>query len=250
MNTLPQTKYKILLLGDSCTDEYQYGVVERISPEAPIPIFDYLYSEFKPGMASNVKANLLALGCEVDFLTLGESRKIRLIDIKTRQQLVRIDHDNCSKESISFDTLTEDYDAIVIADYNKGAISSETVNSIRQCFDGPVYVDTKKKTLSMFEGFFVKINEKERNECTSTASNMIVTLGSKGSIYNDVRIEGIPVELADVCGAGDTYLASLTYFHLLTGNMFTAMEYANKASAITVQHFGTYAPTLEEIQCV
>lgn len=250
MNTLPQIKYRILLLGDSCTDEYQYGKVERINPEAPVPVFDYLHSEFKPGMGSNVKNNLEALGCEVDFLHTGNSRKVRLIDIKTKQQLIRIDHDNYTKESVAIDKIEEKYDAVVIADYNKGAISEQTIMSVRNLFDGPVYADTKKKDLSLFDGFFVKINEKERNECTSVVDNLIVTLGSRGSIYKDVRIDGVPVELADVCGAGDTYLASLTYFHLLTGNIYTAMEYANKASAITVQHFGTYAPTLEEIKCV
>lgn len=249
MNIQQPTKYKILLLGDSCTDEYQFGSVTRISPEAPVPVFDYLYSEFKPGMASNVKANFLALGCQVDFLSLGESRKIRLVDTKTRQQLVRIDIDNCSKEGIVFDKLTEDYDAIVIADYNKGAVSEETVACVRKHYVGPVYVDTKKKDLKLFDGFFVKINEKERNECTSTVDGLIVTLGSNGAMYKDVIVKGVPVELADVCGAGDTFLASLVYFHLQTGSLLTAMEYANKASAVTVQHFGTYAPTLGEIVC-
>jgi D-beta-D-heptose 7-phosphate kinase/D-beta-D-heptose 1-phosphate adenosyltransferase len=49
---------KILLVGDSCYDIYHYGEVKRISPEAPIPIFDLKYSEKKYGMASNVYENL------------------------------------------------------------------------------------------------------------------------------------------------------------------------------------------------
>jgi sugar/nucleoside kinase (ribokinase family) len=53
----------------------------------------------------------------------------------------------------------------------------------------------------------------------------------------------------DVCGAGDTFLAALAYEYLNTdGNMEAAVEFAIRASAVTVQHTGVYAPTLEEIQ--
>ena len=52
--------------------------------------------------------------------------------------------------------------------------------------------------------------------------------------------------MTDVCGAGDTFLASLVYFHLITGNLDLAIPLANKASAVTVQKLGTYAPTMEE----
>ncbi len=43
MNTPPQKPFQILLIGDSCIDEYQYGTVDRISPEAPVPIFKYIH---------------------------------------------------------------------------------------------------------------------------------------------------------------------------------------------------------------
>lgn len=239
-----------MLVGDSCTDEYQFGKVDRISPEAPVPVFDYLYSEYKPGMGSNVKKNLEALGCKVDFLTCGESRKIRFIDAKTRQQIIRVDHDNISKETVRISEDKNSYDAVVIADYDKGAVKSETLIDLKKFYNGPVYVDTKKIHLTAFEGYFVKINEKERERCHSLCSNLIVTLGDKGACYNNKNFSTRLVEVADVCGAGDTFLASLCYFHLETGNIETAIEYANKASSITVNHFGTYAPTLEEIKCV
>ena len=58
MITPPQKPYQILLIGDSCIDEYQYGTVDRISPEAPVPIFKYIRSEEKPGMVFNVRNNL------------------------------------------------------------------------------------------------------------------------------------------------------------------------------------------------
>ena len=60
---------KVLLIGDSCIDRYHYGTVERISPEAPVPIFKVLKTENKNGMSLNVKENLLGLGVSVDIIT-------------------------------------------------------------------------------------------------------------------------------------------------------------------------------------
>ena len=49
MDTLQHKKFKILLIGDSCVDEYQYGVVDRISPEAPVPILKFQNKFTRPG---------------------------------------------------------------------------------------------------------------------------------------------------------------------------------------------------------
>jgi D-beta-D-heptose 7-phosphate kinase/D-beta-D-heptose 1-phosphate adenosyltransferase len=68
LNTQQPKQYKILLLGDDCTDVYKYGTVDRISPEAPVPVFKFSYQITKPGMAGNVSENLKKLGCDVNFL--------------------------------------------------------------------------------------------------------------------------------------------------------------------------------------
>jgi sugar/nucleoside kinase (ribokinase family) len=52
----------------------------------------------------------------------------------------------------------------------------------------------------------------------------------------------------DVCGAGDTFLASLVYNYLNTHNINEAIRFANRSAAITVQHMGVYSPKLEELQ--
>ena len=57
-NIQQQKQFKILLLGDNCTDVYQYGTVDRISPEAPVPVFKFSHEENRPGMAGNVFENL------------------------------------------------------------------------------------------------------------------------------------------------------------------------------------------------
>jgi sugar/nucleoside kinase (ribokinase family) len=57
------------------------------------------------------------------------------------------------------------------------------------------------------------------------------------------------IEVSDVTGAGDTFLSALCYQYLCNqGNMQLAIEFAIRASSVTVQHVGVYAPTLEEIQ--
>ena len=248
--TNPQLKkFNVLLIGDSCQDEYQYGAVHRISPEAPVPVFNFLHTEEKPGMAFNVRSNLESIGVNVTLLTSSPSRKIRLVDIKTKQQLLRIDQDHYCKEPLQFETaIPSVYDAVIVSDYEKGYITYELLEELPSLFNGPIYVDTKKTDLARLKNCIIKINEQERNMCTSVpeSERLIVTLGSMGVYYDGEIYKGEAVEVADVCGAGDTFLAALVFHHLNTGNMRTAIEYANKAAAVTVQHFGTYAPEIGE----
>ena len=70
MDIQQQKKFKILLIGDSCKDEYHYGRSHRLSPEAPVPVLNFKNTIVKPGMAANVRENLLAFDCDVDFITL------------------------------------------------------------------------------------------------------------------------------------------------------------------------------------
>ena len=76
---------------------------------------------------------------------------------------------------------------------------------------------------------------------------MIVTHGGSHVQYGVNRFDVPTVPVFDVCGAGDTFLAALTYEYLNTEDMQSAIEFAIKASAITVQRFGVYAPTLKDI---
>jgi bifunctional ADP-heptose synthase (sugar kinase/adenylyltransferase) len=247
--TQPQTKYKILLIGDDCTDIYKYGSVDRISPEAPVPVFIPKYDIVKDGMAGNVRKNLEALGCTVNFLHGKTSTKTRLIDTRSKQQIVRIDNDIIS-DPITIDSeLPTVYDAIVISDYNKGTINYELIEDLRKNFRGPIFVDTKKTDLARLEGCFIKINELENSRATSfPTAGLIVTYGDRGVVYNEFAFGARNVEVADVCGAGDTFLSALCYQYLNTLDMHLAIGFAINASAVTVQHLGNYAPTLEEIK--
>lgn len=245
-NIPQQKKFKILLVGDTCIDIYQYGNVTKLSPEAPVPIFVPEKQELKLGMASNVGNNLLALNCDVDMVVGALSKKTRLIDLKSNQHLLRIDEDVESKE-LTLNLKDKKYDAIVFSDYNKGCVSYGLIEQTRQEQTCPIFIDTKKTELSRFEGCFVKINSREYQQAKSYCSDLIVTLGDKGATYKNKFFSAKPVEVSDVCGAGDTFLAALVYNYLLTNHVGSAIEFANKASSITVQHMGVYAPTLDEI---
>ena len=249
MSTPAQKQFNILLLGDSCRDIYQFGTVDRMSPEAPVPVFVPSYREERDGMASNVFRNLEALGCDVNYLFGETSTKTRLIDSRSRQQIVRID-DDVESEPMTFETaIPPGYDAIVISDYNKGLITYELVEELRKEFSGPIFVDTKKQNLARFEGCIVKINQVEHAARSSDCSNMIVTQGKQGALYNNKMYPAAAIDVIDVCGAGDTFLAALAYEYLQTdGNMEAAVEFAIRASAVTVQHTGVYAPRLDEIK--
>lgn len=241
---------KILLIGDSCIDEYQYGTIERLSPEAPVPVFKLVDKVSLPGMAANVRENFRALGVSTLFISSEKSTKTRLIDIKSKQHIARIDDDKILSTPLDFSAIDPsmlEVDAIVISDYDKGLINYRIVKDLRSNYNGPIFVDTKKKELEKFAGCFVKINETEYNNITSVNDFLIVTLGSRGAMFNGKMFETTSAEVVDVTGCGDTFLSALVFKFVETQDIEKAILFANKAASITVQHMGVYAPKLEEI---
>ena len=90
---------KILVIGDSCVDAFVYGTIDRVAPEAPVPVIKPVHRKENPGMAANVVKNLEALGAEVDFVTNEkEIRKTRFVDIRYNQMVLRVDeNDKCER---------------------------------------------------------------------------------------------------------------------------------------------------------
>jgi len=249
-NIQQQTPFKILLIGDSCIDEYKIGTVDRLSPEAPVPVVKIVDTKVVPGMASNVHQNLVNLNCQMVFITNTESIiKTRYIDQRSGQHLLRVDDE--PKISLWNGTVGVEldvFDAVVISDYNKGFLSYEHIENLLEEFKGPVFIDTKKSDVSRFQGAWVKINELEYSKITSECSGLIVTLGSKGAKLWNELYPTKEVEVVDVCGCGDTFLAALTVQYLYTNDIEKAIIFANVAAGITVQHQGNYAPTYDEIR--
>ena len=241
-----QEQLKVLLIGDSCIDEYVYGVCERLNPEAPVPILKFNRKETKKGMAWNVRQNLMSFGIDVFILTNQESiTKTRYIDERYNQQFLRVDNEP-SLKPINYELPEEKFDALVISDYDKGFLSTEKVFELVEWFDGPVFIDSKKTKLPK-KSCFVKINELEYSKLDKPAKNLIITRGSKGAEYKGKLYPGEKVDVFDAVGAGDTFLSALVYFYLKYGTIDKAIPFANKASAIAVSNFGTYVLSKENV---
>ena len=244
---MPQQKQlKVLLIGDSCTDEYVYGSCERLNPEAPVPILKFNRKETKKGMAWNVKENIESFGIEVYMITNQETiTKTRYIDEKYNQQILRVD-DEPDLKPMEYDLPDGHFDALVISDYDKGFLSNEKVFELVEWFDGPVFIDSKKTKLPK-ESCFVKINDLEFSKLDNPSDNLIITRGSKGAEYQGKLYPGEKVDIFDAVGAGDTFLSAMVYFYLKYGKIEEAIPYANKAAAIAVSNFGTYILTKEDV---
>ncbi len=242
---------KILLIGDSCKDIYHYGECNRINPEAPVPILEEDSFEVKQGMSSNVYANLKSLGVNTHHLKNKEEiEKHRLINLTYRQQLFR--YDVGEKEILPLDigSLKKGYDIIVISDYDKGFITPDIAKYICKLYkDIPIFVDTKKKDLRCYNNCFIKINNIEYKllENINKSCELIVTLGGEGAIYKNQIFKTKKVEVYDVCGAGDVFLAALVYSYSKNKNIKTAIHIANKFASYTVTKLGSYVLTKDDI---
>ena len=244
-----QKQLKVLLVGDSCTDEYVYGTCERLNPEAPVPILKFNRKETTRGMAWNVRENLMSFGIEVYVATHEEIIvKTRYIDEKYNQQMLRVDDEPVIKP-MDYQLPEGEYDALVISDYNKGFLTTEKISEIVHSFDGPVFIDTKKNYLPKLDAY-VKINEHEYNNFKSSIEKLLITRGGKGCEYKGKLYPAEKVNVFDVVGAGDTFLSALVYFYLKCGRIEEAIPYANKAAAIAVSNFGTYALTKEDVDTI
>ena len=241
---------KVLLLGDSCEDEYIYGRCNRLSPEAPVPVLDYAKLQTKSGMAGNVCLNLQSFGLDITFLTNPEKIvKTRFIDEKSNQQILRVDNETRVKPLL-VPVATNSFDAVVISDYNKGYLPTEKIFEIVESASCPVFIDSKKTVLPNKQNCFVKINdveyEKLQHDCY--IDNLIVTKGSEGCIYKQTLYPAEKVNVYDVVGAGDTFLSALVYGYITTNNIDESLMMGNRAAAIAVQQPGTYILTEEDVQ--
>jgi len=254
---------RVLLIGDSCTDVYVYGDVKRLNPEAPVPILEPKREESSKGMAWNVFDNLKAFGLSVFMLTNEEKIiKTRYIHEKSNQQILRVDNEPEIKPLPYEPPFITDrsayhrpphkappkewYDVMVISDYNKGYVTQEKLFELVEWFEGPVFIDTKKRYVP--DGCYVKLNDLEYDKLETKSDNIIITRGDEGTEYKGKLYPAEKVKVFDVVGAGDTFLAALTYGYLKYGTIEEAIPLANKAAAVAVSHRGTYVLTEEDVK--
>ena len=263
----------VLVIGDCCKDVFIYGDIERISPEAPIPVFKPTHEESNGGMAKNVADNVEALDMYIHTVTNKNSIiKKRFVENRSSQMVLRVDeHDYCERieetllkgiiknkferPPFGFGSNTENYyDAIIISDYNKGFLEENDIQHI--CENNKnVFIDTKKKLGQWIkDADFIKINELEyiKNHILLSdeefKDKLIVTLGSKGCRYKGKEFPVKEVPVKDVSGAGDTFLAGLVRGYLDTGSIYEAIEFAQKCTTLVVQKHGVATVTLKELE--
>ncbi len=195
---------KILVVGDVMIDSYIWGSVDRISPEAPVPIVRVKNKELRLGGAANVALNLQSLGatpflCTVigddisaqHFYDLCRSNdldaegvlpdKQRITTVKERimsgsQHIVRIDHEidnplvkSTQKDLLkSYEKLIAKTDAVVFQDYDKGVLDKEIIEEMLRLateHHKPTIVDPKKRNFLNYKGATLfKPNLKELKE--------------------------------------------------------------------------------------
>jgi bifunctional ADP-heptose synthase (sugar kinase/adenylyltransferase) len=245
---------KITVIGEICTDIFVYGETKRLSPEAPVPVFNPLYVDRNFGMGGNVVENLMSLNQNIDIKHIHQFqpiKKTRYVDDKSNHMFIRVDE---GEETITPLELTDsiideikESDAIIISDYNKGFLNEKILLEIAY-HSRFIVMDTKKKIGSdIINSFnFIKLNESEfhKQELNEKLEQKIlITLGSKGAQYmGEVFPSPDPKETIDVSGAGDTFTASFTLKYLETKDVKESIIYANKMSSIVVSKRGVTTP--------
>jgi D-glycero-beta-D-manno-heptose-7-phosphate kinase len=248
--------YKILVVGESCLDVFTYGDVERLSPEAPVPVFKPKNDVSNQGMAGNVVKNLekISNSSKITFWTQNEQiTKQRMVDKKTNHMLIRVDtgeNSELSKLVLNQElkkTISE-FDVVIISDYNKGFISEETFVEIGT-LSKLLFVDSKRMlTQKMIDvSNYIKLNQQEyynnKEIVNRNLEKFVITLGAEGAQYLGTKYPSPkPQETIDVSGAGDTFIASLTIKYLETNKITEAIEFANKMSSIVVSKRGVVTP--------
>ena len=136
----------ILVIGDGCKDVYIYGKSIRLAPDAPVPVFIPLYEKSNLGMAGNVYQNIISMGCPAVLRTnTSIIEKKRYFHEETNHMFLRVDTGELNIERVQGLTkeFIEQFDLVVISDYNKGFLSEEDIRFICENHE-LVFIDTKK----------------------------------------------------------------------------------------------------------
>jgi D-beta-D-heptose 7-phosphate kinase/D-beta-D-heptose 1-phosphate adenosyltransferase len=242
---------KVLVLGDVIIDKYIYGTSTRISPEAPVPVITYIDEKETRGGAGLVYENLKSLGVDVDmFETPGD------VSVKTRiicdgHYITRIDDDAQASGAdvlgLVKSTDFSQYDYVVLSDYNKGVLdeAKDIIAHINK-YNCKVIVDPKEHAWFYEGAWLVKPNYNEFHDLgfDEWQGNIITTnAGEEVIAHIDGKNYEIPVEnleVADVTGAGDCFLASFVYALTKGYDYEKAIKVAIRGSTESVKHAGTY----------
>ena len=235
----------ILVIGESSRDVFVYCDAIRLCPDVPVPVLNVIDQSENPGMAKNVQRNIKSLIENCDIVTNDNwynVTKTRYVHENSNHMFFRVDSSH-KIAKIELSKINYDYEIIVISDYDKGFLSVDDIESI--CSNHPnVFIDTKKILGSWAEkAKFIKINDfeyknSEKYITDNLANKIIHTMGSDGCEYRGVNYSVDKVEVKDVSGAGDTFMAGLVIKYFETKNIEESIKFANKCASTVVRHKG------------
>ena len=250
---------KILVLGDVIIDKYIYGTSTRISPEAPVPVVKYQREVETLGGAGLVYENLKSLDVDVELVDIFDEASVKTRVICDGHYVTRIDNDYHAdgKQYLNY-ILSRDfsgYEYVILSDYNKGTLD-ESLKIIEHLntFGCKVIVDPKEHANHYKGAWLIKPNYKEFRDFgfTNWQDNIITTnagenvVASIDNVVYDIPVEA--VEVSDVTGAGDCFLAAFVYGLTKEYTYEKCLQLAVKGSTEAVTHVGTYTLAVSDLE--
>lgn len=244
---------KIIVIGETCKDIFVYSDTNRMSPEAPVPVIVPVEIKHNSGMSGNVVKNVEVIDNKISIVHWHQKEiitKTRHVDKKSNHMYLRIDEGENNIEplylNVSKKNALKNVDLVVVSDYDKGFLSLETLLEIGKLSKLSILDSKKQLTKEIVNSFsFVKLNESEakKNIHLKECNNIIVTLGSKGAMFDGKLYESPnPKETIDVSGAGDTFTASFILAYHETKDVEKSIIFANDKSSIVVSKRGVATP--------
>jgi D-beta-D-heptose 7-phosphate kinase/D-beta-D-heptose 1-phosphate adenosyltransferase len=245
----------ITVIGEYCRDIFIYGDANRLSPEAPVPVFTPTRTTENMGMAGNVFENVRVLSPDANVSLMSQNqviKKTRYVDDKSNHMFLRVDQ---GEENIDKFTLTQDRietiknsDIVIVSDYNKGFLSNISLSLIGK-YSKLSILDSKKilneEIINLFN--FIKLNKGEyvqnKELCDKYPEKFIITMGMEGAVYKGDRFRSpSPTQTMDVSGAGDTFTTAFILKYNETKNTDESIIYANQMASIVVSKRGVATP--------
>jgi bifunctional ADP-heptose synthase (sugar kinase/adenylyltransferase) len=237
---------KILVIGDSCRDVFIYCSADRMCPDKPVPVIKIIDQTENPGMAYNTFENIKSIYKNCDIITNEnwyDVTKTRYIHKNSNHMFLRIDSANkinrCNVKKINF----SNYDIICISDYDKGFLTKEDIIYISE--NHPCTFLDSKKVLGEWVNkiTYIKINNYEYDRSINQItpfieSKIIKTMGGNGCYFKEEIFPVKKVEVIDLSGAGDSFMAALVCKYINTKDIIQSIKFANKCASKVVQKKG------------
>ena len=253
---------RALVIGDAIEDAYHFGRVDRLSPEAPVPIFIEESVEARRGGADNVAHQLEVLGCRVQTVFAGQ------LSVKHRyfaghHQVFRRDQDyfattqDVDRACRRIADRIHDHDVVVLSDYAKGLLTTNLCQAVIR-YGKPVIVDPKGSNWQKYRGATVICPNEIENELGSYADDwrcgsIVTKLGAKGVAIRTsdgmelLRIPAIAKQVFDVTGAGDVVTALIAAGIAINLSIEDCATIANYAAGSVVGKLGTAVCSKDEL---